>query len=97
MSVATDMLKLAKAEMVRQFVESRWFLTAPKEARSATLQIEIVGIEERQVELSEGLIAMGGVMMPFLVGVATVGGIQAKVWLRLDYGRGGLVVEEQSL
>jgi hypothetical protein len=96
MSVATEMMKLAKAEMAEQFAASRWFLTAPKEARMGVPKIDIIGIENRKVELSEGIISHGFVMMPFLVGMATVAGIQAKLSLRLDFGRGGLVVEEQS-
>ena len=44
MSTATDILKLAKAKMAEEFVVSRWFLTAPKEAQNVDPKIDIVGI-----------------------------------------------------
>lgn len=73
MSIGTDIIKIAQATMAEKFAESRWFLTAPAAARITPPKITIIGIEMRDVSLSEGgVIAMGHITLPFLVGTVTV-------------------------
>lgn len=96
MSVGTDVMKLAKAAMLEQLKESRWYQTAPAAARQLEPVIELTGIELRKVFLSIGILPAGAVEKPFLVGKVTVGGISARLALRLDFGNGGLAVDEYT-
>jgi hypothetical protein len=87
---------LATAATLDQFKESRWYKSAPSHARATDPAIEIVGIEHRQVFASVGG-GLGGSMSeskPFLIGRTQLGGLHAKLALRLDFGIGGFVVLE---
>lgn len=93
-TAATKMLALATAAMLDQLKESRWYRSAPAAARQFEPEIEITGVEFRKVRFSEGIMSMSFVEKPFLTGKVTVGGITAQLALRLDFGMGGLVVDE---
>jgi len=95
MKPADHMLELAKARMLSGLLESRWFRSAPESARAVPPKIRVIGVEHRPVRLSEGLIAYDTVQMPFLVGEVTVARIKARVYVRLDFGTGGVIVDEQ--
>lgn len=93
---ADAVMALAAAAMLEQLKESRWYSTAPQQARVSDPVIEITGVEYRNVCVTVGG-GLGGVSSgrkPFLVGRVEVGGIPAKLALRLDFGIGGFVVEE---
>lgn len=93
---ADAMMALAATAMLDQLKDSRWYRSAPANARATDPAIEIIGIEYRDVLTSVGG-GLGGSISdskPFLVGRVDVGGVQAKLALRLDFGIGGFVVLE---
>jgi len=93
---ADAVMALAAAAMLGQLLESRWYRSAPAHARATDPAIEIIGVEYRDVFTSIGGGVGGGATdrRPFLIGRVEVGGIPAKLALRLDFGVGGFVVEE---
>ena len=95
-SPANTVLNLALAAMREELLLSRWYLTAPAKFRVAEPEITVVGVETRDVytTIGGGLGGSAKHKKPFLVGQVVVGGISAKLALRLDFGVGGFVVEE---
>lgn len=95
-SPADALLALAVAAMRDELKQARWYQTAPAQFRTSEPEITIVGVENREVYTSIGGGLGGGAthQKPFLIGQVEVGGIRAKLALRLDFGMGGFVVEE---
>lgn len=72
--------------MHEELKESRWYQSAPEQFRTSEPQITVLGVENREVYTSIGGGLGGGAThkKPFLIGHVEVGGIRAKLALRLD-------------
>lgn len=86
--------EMARAVLLEELKQSTWFRTAPKDAQAIEPVITLLGIEHHPVQLSMGIVSMGRQMKPFVVGETVVGGIKARIRVRLDIGNGGIVVDE---
>jgi hypothetical protein len=95
-STSQVVMDLAAAAMLEELKESRWFQSAPAQARAEDPTIEITGVEYRDVctTIGGGLGGGSTYKMPFIVGQVEVGGISAKLALRIDFGVGGFLVLE---
>lgn len=93
--VAGKLLDLATAHIIDGIKNSKWFLTAPAKFKVAEPPIAIAGIEYHPVFTSTGGLSTGSYDAPFLCGETEVGGIKASFRLRLDFGTGGFVINEQ--
>lgn len=95
-TVGETVMALAATAMLEQLKESRWYKTAPPSARASDPVIEIMGVEYREVfsSIGGGLGGSFSERKPFLIGHVEVGGVPAELALRLDFGTGGLVVQE---
>jgi hypothetical protein len=96
-SPAEALMALAKASMLDRLKESRWYRTAPESARATEPEITIVGIEQREVAMSMGILPMGRENRPHLVGRVELAGITAELSMRLDFFTpGGFALNELS-
>lgn len=95
-TLGLDIVELAQAAAIAELKESRWFQSAPEKFRDQEPEIEFTGIEYNEVSMSSGGLITGTRMAPFICGETVIGGIHAKIRLRLDFGIGGFVVEEHS-
>lgn len=88
---------MARSVLLEELKQSKWFRTAPKEAQAVDPVITLLGIEQHPVHVSRGIVSMGKQMKPFVVGETMVGGLKARIRVRLDLGAGGIVVDEESV
>lgn len=95
-TLGDEILRIAHAVALSELKESRWFQSAPEKFREQEPGIKFTSIEYHAVTMSSGGLNTGTRSAPFICGETIVGGISAKIRLRLDFGIGGFVVEEHS-
>ena len=93
-AIGSELAALAQEEALSLLIESDWYRSAPAQFRQTEPVIKFTGIEHHPVFASIGGLSAGSRSAPFLCGKTQVGGIVASVRLRLEFGGGGLVIDE---
>lgn len=95
-AVAAAMVALALARAREELVETKWYRTAPVDYRAGPPDVRLLRVEDFHVFTSQGGIGTGKYLAPFLVAEATVGPFKATFRVRLEVGRGDLVMMDET-
>lgn len=95
-AVARDLVELALSRATDALMETRWYRSAPAELRQLGPKVTLDGIEYHPVYSSMGGMSASAQEEPFIVFHAVVGKYKATFRMRLDFGKGGLVMMDED-
>lgn len=76
-------------------LETEWYRTAPDRFKSDRPEVKIIGIEDREICMSEGTLIIGHRMGPHIIAETVMGGIGIRFSVALEVGRLGASIEDE--
>ncbi|MGX2030048.1 hypothetical protein [Methylocaldum gracile] len=90
--VACGLVEIALAEATEELMRTKWYMSS----RSTEIpKVRMLRIETRMVNTSIGGIHSGQFPMPFLICEAQVNEYVGTFAVRVDFGRGGVEIEDE--